>query len=180
MHDRPYRGLLGRLDPPVGNGHRFHPEPGAVRGGDIQYCVRSGLLPSGQPSDVITCKVMTDELSVRIAPSDVLDLEGQFDVHLAEIACQVLDRDLGYPAHEQLRIIRQSLAYHCLVEHGRRNQIVPVLGLPFVLDLSCSCPAFLRHALLLRFPCQYCQCLYILSFKGVIKPESSGGCRNSY
>src|SRR5205823_2525930 len=55
--------------------------------------------------------------------------------HLAEVAGQVLDRDLRHSTDELVRRVGRRLAEELLVEHLRREQVVPRLRLPLVLDL---------------------------------------------
>ena len=91
---------------------------------------------------------MADELREGVLPLDVVDLEVQLDVHLAEVAGEVLDGDLGDATLQLADVIRHGLAEELLVEHLWREEVVPALRLPAILDLAGRCPCLLgllRH-----------------------------------
>jgi len=91
---------------------------------------------------------VADELREGVLPLDVMDLELELDVHLAEVPGEVLDGDLGDPAHHLPGLVRDRLAEELLVEHLRGEDVVPALRLPAVLDLAGRRAGLLR--LLLR------------------------------
>src|SRR2546426_10127700 len=137
-HDRPDDALLRRLDSSVRDRHRLHADVPAVLRHDVDREIGPGPLSAREPPDVVRGHVVPDELRERVLALDLVDPELELDVHLAEVARQVLDRDLGHPADEFVGCVRRRLAQQLFVEHLRREQVVPHLRLPLVLNLAGS------------------------------------------
>src|SRR2546422_4123455 len=135
-HDRSYDPLFRRLNPAVRDRHRLHANVPAVLRHDVDRQVGPRPLPAGEPADVVRCHVVPDELRERVLALDLVHAELEFDVHLAEVAGEVLDRHLGHPADEFVRRVRGRLAQDLAIEHFRREEVVPHLRLPLVFDLA--------------------------------------------
>src|SRR5438445_703248 len=93
-HDRSDDALLRRLNSPVRDRHRLHADVPAVLRHDVDRQVGPRPLAARKPPNVVRCHVMPDELRERVLALHRIHAELEFDVHLAEVARQVLDRDL--------------------------------------------------------------------------------------
>ena len=59
----------------VGDGHGLDPEDEAVCGDDVDDVVGLGLLPAGEPPDVVGGEVVSDELGLGLVAVGLDDLE---------------------------------------------------------------------------------------------------------
>lgn len=135
VHHGAQSGLLGGLDALLGDAHGLHADEVSVLGADIDDVVGLGPLAASEPPNVITGQVLADEHGVRIEPVDVLNFELELNVHLREVAVYVVDGCLGGPADQVSGIGAGGFAQLGLVEHAGSVDLVPLLGLPPVLDL---------------------------------------------
>src|SRR3989442_1322309 len=144
LHDLPDHALLRALDPAVRHRHRLPPDLPRVLRRHVERPVRAGPLPAGKSADVVRRHRVAHELREGVLALDVVDLEVELDVHLAEVPREVLDGDLRDPLPELRGVVRDRLAEDLLVEHLRREEVVPALRLPAVLDLAGRCAGLFR------------------------------------
>ncbi len=79
---------------------------------------------------------MAGEHGVGLEPLYLFHPEADLDVHLGEVAGKLVNGDLGLPAHDGRGVGARRFPKLHLVEHARSVDLVPVLSLPLVLDLT--------------------------------------------
>ena len=129
------RLFLAALRAAVRDRHRLDAHLEAVLRDDVDDAVDLAVLAAREAADVVRRELVARELRRGFVAADGLHLELHLDVHLREVASEVLERRLGDAAHELLAIVSQRLGDDGAVVHGRRADVVPRLRLPLVLDL---------------------------------------------
>ncbi len=136
MHYAPHSILLGRLYALLCDGHGLYPDDETVLRLHVHDVVGLGLLPSGQSPDVFARKAVADEDGFGVVAVHGVDLEFYLDMHLGEIARELLNSDLCGPADKCRGIRCRRLADLGLVEHAGCMYLVPLFCLPLILDLA--------------------------------------------